>query len=96
MKTTYIVFTEQGRSKGKTEGGILKVTPDGTKLLTVFDFSTGSNQGIDSEVAKILVRLKELPEVAISQSGYVNYEFKEHRYELVIIEGRGLTYYSIR
>jgi hypothetical protein len=95
METTYIVISEQGREEGRTTGQIIKVDQHGTFAIGDLNFSSGMNKGLESEAVSALVNLKELPEVAISKSGYVNHEFKEHRYKLVLIEGRGITYYSI-
>jgi len=93
MKKTFVVFTEQGRVKGKITAGILKKN-DKFDFIREYNYSIGSNQGIKAEAIKELVKLKELPKEALDKSGYPNYLLVNELAEILIIEGRGLNYYS--
>lgn len=96
MKTTYIIFTEQGRIRGRINGSVLKVTSKGTQRVTDFDFSPGMNRGIDSEIANALVKSNEWPKESLTNGDYINYDYKEqNNIEFVKIEGRGINYLNI-
>lgn len=96
MKTTYLVITEKGRVRGRTSGSVIKISESENKLITELDYNSASNRGQESEAIAKLVEIGELPIEALSNPGYINYDYKKDNYDLILVEGQGLTYFSIQ
>lgn len=93
MKKAYVVFTEQKRIKGRTSATIFKKN-EKFDCIGEFNYSNGSNRGKNAEIIAELVRIGELPEEALDRGGYPNYPLVEGLVDVLVIEGRGICYYS--
>jgi hypothetical protein len=94
MKKIFLVVTERGRSRGKISFYIAEIEPTtGLRLIdNTFTCSITSNKGIKNEAVKVLIKNRQLPEEALDQLGYINYNYNE--YQVIIVEGQkqGLNY----
>ncbi len=95
MKTTYLVITEKGRVRGRTSGSVIKISESENKLITELDYNSASNRGQESEAIAKLVEIGELPDDALSNPGYINYDYKKDNYNLILVEGLGLNYITL-
>jgi hypothetical protein len=96
METIYLTVSEQGRVRGRISGTVLRIDNNGSTIIGTLEIPIYSNQGLESETVKLLVDKKELPKEALDKSDYINYDYKEGKYRLILIEGKGLNYYSIK
>jgi hypothetical protein len=94
MKKVFIAATEQGRVSGRILGAILK-KEDKFQHCVELDICSISNRGVNAEVIIKLVEIGELPKDALHENGYPNYTLVNEIADIVVIDGRGLNYYSI-
>lgn len=91
---SFIVISEKGRKRGAISISIWEILDGRMHLLTTeLHISAQSNRGIAHEAVKALVKIDELPSSCVTAQGYIDY--REKNYQLVVIEGQGLTYVNI-
>ncbi len=92
MKKTFLVISERSRARGRISFYIAEIQPN-VGLRHIDNDSTcssGSNKGIINEAIAILIKNKELPEIALDYRGYANLGYTD--YILIHCEGTKLVY----
>ena len=93
----YLIISEEGRVKGKISIAVLKITEGDTIPLGDLHISKIMNRGIKHEAVNFLVEKGFVNKNYIAEDGYINEQaLQEESVNLIVVEGRGLTYWSIQ
>ena len=96
IKRNFVSITELGRKKGYITFGILEMFNDKKpEFILEFEVSEGMNQGRKSETINNLVKNGILPKECLLDDGYPNYPLTNDLCNVIVIEGKGLNYWSI-
>jgi len=95
-KRNFLVITEVGRKRNVISFHISEIMPNKGLRLIDNDYvcSLSSNRGTHHEAVQALVNKKELPENALTTSGYIDFNILQKDYNLIMIDGKGLNYVS--